>query len=79
MKAYFSKAFKVQAVEKALNRADSKNLKEIAEDLDVGYSTLSRWITQSKNNELESDPNSTGSSEIVNRAKREKRPQDWRL
>ncbi|MFT5161775.1 MAG: transposase [Alteromonadaceae bacterium] len=80
MKAYFSKAFKLQAVEKALIRRDSQSLKEIAESLDVGYSTLSRWITQSKNNELESDPNSTEEiPEVITMAKREKRPQDWSL
>ena len=80
MKAYFTLAFKLQAVEKALSRDGSKSLKEVAESLDVGYSTLSRWITQSKNHKLKADPESTKEEpEVITMAKREKRPQDWSL
>ena len=80
MKTYFTLAFKLQAVEKALGRDESQSLKEVAESLDVGYSTLSRWITQSKNHKLKADPESTKKEpEVITMAKREKRPQDWGL
>ncbi len=70
----FSQSFKKQAVEKALNRSDNITLKEIADPLGVGLSSLSRWILQAKKQELETEsPN-----EIINMTK-DKRPQDWTL
>ena len=70
----FSQSFKKQAVEKALNRQDNTTLKEVADTLSVGLSSLSRWILQAKNQELEIvSPN-----EIMKMTK-DKRPQDWTL
>ncbi len=60
--------FKVQSVEKALSRRADQTLKNIADDLGVGQSTLQRWIRLAKDNQLEKPefPMST-----------EKSPQDW--
>lgn len=67
MSQKFTQAFKIQAVEKALSRAEGIRVLEIAESLGVGYSTLQKWIVKSKNHELES----------VQAMTNEKRPQDW--
>lgn len=72
MSPKFSQSFKKQAVEKALNRQDNSTLKEIADLLGVGLSSLSRWILQAKNQELET----MTSNEVIDMTK-EKRPQDW--
>lgn len=60
--------FKVQSVEKALSRRADQTLKNIADDLGVGQSTLQRWIRLAKDNKLEK-PESPMS--------KEKSPQDW--
>ena len=60
--------FKVQSVEKALSRRADQTLKNIADDLGVGHSTLQRWIRLAKDNKLEK-PESPMS--------KEKSPQDW--
>lgn len=70
MRAKFTQSFKIQAVEKALNRANDVNLSDIADVLGVGYSTLNKWITQSKNQEFEHVSDSRTMAT-------EKRPQDW--
>jgi transposase-like protein len=72
MSVKYSQSFKVQAVEKALNRPQGTGIKSIAESLGVGYSTLERWIIQSRNQAFEStaDPAS-------NPSPTQKRPQDW--
>ena len=44
MKARFTPSFKIQAVEKALERANDVSLKDIADDLRIGQSTLGKWI-----------------------------------
>ncbi|HIL78536.1 MAG TPA: hypothetical protein EYG48_06480, partial [Methylococcales bacterium] len=44
MRARFTQSFKIQAVEKALERACDVSLKEIADDLGIGQSTLGKWI-----------------------------------
>ena len=54
MSQKFTQAFKIQAVEKALSRAERISVLEIAESLGVGYSTLQKWIVKSKNHEFES-------------------------
>lgn len=64
----YSQAFKVQSVEKALSRSSDKTLKQIAENLGVGYSTLQTWIRLAKKNKLEK-PQETMT--------KEKSPQDW--
>jgi len=74
MSPKFSQSFKKQAVEKALNRQDNTTLKEVADSLGVGLSSLTRWTRQAKNQELE-----TISLSDVNFMKKEKRPQDWTL
>lgn len=72
MKAKFTQAFKIQAVEKALNRADNVSQDEVATILGVGKSTLSKWIMKSRNNEFESTTTAERLAE-----NKEKRPQDW--
>ncbi len=64
----YNQEFKVQSVEKALSRRADQTLKDIAEDLQVGYSTLQRWIRLATQNKLE-DPETTMS--------KEKSPQNW--
>jgi transposase-like protein len=66
--AITSQEFKVQSVEKALSRRPDQTLKNIADSLGVGYSTLQKWIRLAKNNKLEK-PEKTMS--------KEKSPQDW--
>lgn len=75
MRARFTQSFKIQAVEKALNRTDQTSLLEIAESLGIGNSTLNKWIVKSRNNEF---------NEITDQLKRlemtkDKRPEDWSL
>ena len=60
--------FKVQSVEKALSRRADQTLKNIADDLGVGQSTLQRWIRLAKDNQLEK-PESP--------MPKEKSPRDW--
>jgi len=74
MKKIFSNSFKIQAVEKALNRSEGTPLKEIALSLGVGYSTLDRWIVKARNQEFE-----VASQNEINRMTQDKRPQDWTL
>ena len=74
MSPRFSQSFKKQAVEKALNRQDNTTLKEVADSLGVGLSSLSRWTLQAQNQELE-----TISLNEFNYMKKEKRPKDWTL
>lgn len=74
MRAKFNQSFKVQAVKKALNRRNDVSLKEISISLGVGYSTLTKWIVQSKNQEFE-----MASSNEINDISKEKRPLDWSL
>ena len=66
--APFSQAFKVQSVEKALSRNPDHTLKDIADNLGVGYSTLHTWIRLAKKNKLEKPENSMS---------KETRPQNW--
>ena len=72
MATSFSQSFKLQAVENALNRQDDIQLKDFAKSLGIGYSTLQKWIRQSKNQQL--DPALDGK---VSAMTKEKRPQDW--
>jgi len=74
MSPRFTQSFKKQSVEKALNRQNNTTLKEVADLLGVGLSSLTRWTLQAKNQEFESiSPNE------VESMKKEKRPQDWTL
>ncbi len=73
MSQKFTDGFKIQAVEKALNRSPEITLVEMAGTLGVSRSALQRWITQSKDHELES------SSPMPTMTNQEKRPQDWTM
>lgn len=77
MRARFTQSFKLQAVEKVLNRPEGTSIKEIAESLGVGHSTLQRWIVKSRDHEFETDLDikRLGSTSMI----KEKRPQDWSL
>lgn len=72
MSRKFSQPFKIQAVEKALNRSSDVTLKEIANSLGVGHSTLGKWLIQSRK-EVFNNPVKTTMTSM----KEEKRPQDW--
>jgi len=77
MRAIFTQSFRMQAVEKALGRAAQTSLREVAEGLGVGKSTLNNWIVKSRNHESDS-----ALAEGMYRSKemvKEKRPQDWSL
>ena len=74
MRARFNKSFKIQAVEKALNRSNSTTLKEVADSLGIDTSTFQNGIGKSRNREYE-----TVSSNEINKMTQEKRPQDWSL
>lgn len=56
-----TQGFKEQAVQKALIR-DGKSVKTIAQELNIGYSTLQKWIREYK---------------LVTCNKDNQRPQDW--
>ena len=70
MRARFTQSFKIQAVEKVLNRSTGTSVESIAKSLGVGYSTLQKWLSQSRNHALEIE------AETMTK---EKRPQDWHL
>jgi transposase-like protein len=72
MKARFTQSFKIQAVEKALERANDVSLKDIADDLRIGQSTLGKWIGLAQKQKLEPAQN----TEVTPMTKA-KRPQDW--
>lgn len=77
MTTQFTQAFKIQAVEKALARGKTTTLEEMATSLGVGYSTLQKWINQSRNHEFESS--SDNELKTLPAMTKEKRPQDWSL
>jgi transposase-like protein len=72
MSVKYSQSFKIQAVEKALNRAEGIGIKHIADSLGVGYSTLERWIVQSRNQAFESATDQSSRAIPT-----QKRPHDW--
>ena len=53
MSQKYTEGFKIQAVEKALNRSPEISQTEMAKTLGISRSTLQRWITQFKNPQLE--------------------------
>ncbi len=75
MKGKFTHSFKIQAVEKALNRDRAVSLKILSDNLGVGYSTLQKWIRQSKNPDFETHKETELKSAHL--MSKEKRPQDW--
>ena len=70
----YTDSFKVQAVEKALTRSKGVSVRDVSESLGVGFSTLQKWIRQSKNQEFD-----TSSPNEIESMTKEKRPQDWTL
>jgi len=70
MKKIFSNSFKIQAVEKALNRSDGTPLKDIA----LSLGTLDKWIIKARKQEFD-----VASPGEINRMTQDKRPQDWTL
>ncbi len=72
MSQKYTEGFKIQAVEKALNRSPEITLSEMSETLGVSRSALQRWIIQSKNQQLD-----TSHSPMQRVENKEKRPQDW--
>ena len=77
MRARFTQPFKIQAVKKALNRSGETTVKDIADSLDVGHSTLQKWIIKSRNQEF--DPVTDDDISNLAPMPKEKRPQDWSL
>jgi transposase-like protein len=74
MSLKFNQSFKVQAVEKALNRGEGVGIENIAKELGVGFSTLQKWIRLSKDQNLEHPLPEQRQAMTI-----EKRPQDWNL
>jgi transposase len=72
MRARFTQSFKIQAVEKVLERTNDLTIKDIADDLGVGHSTLGKWIALAQKQKLEPLQDNK-----VHRMTKEKRPQDW--
>lgn len=62
MSAQFSDGFKEQAVQKAFSRG-TVSLEKLAHELNVGYSTLQKWIREYK--------------KVEKPASKNRRPQDW--
>lgn len=74
MKRKFTTSFKIQAVEKALTRNENTTLNAIANSLNIGSSTLTKWMLKAKNQEFE-----TISHREIASMSQDKRPQDWTL
>ena len=72
MSKLFTHSFKIQAIEKALNRQEGMSIKDVAENLGIGHSTLQKWIRQAKEQQL-NQPLDGGVSTMA----KEKRPRDW--
>ncbi len=72
MRKSFTHSFKIQAIEKALSRQEGMSIKDVAENLGIGHSTLQKWIRQAKEQRL-NQPLDGGVMTMV----KEKRPQDW--
>jgi transposase-like protein len=77
MRARFSQSFKIQAVEKALSRSGVTTLKDVADSLGIGHSTLNKWMVKSRNQEFE--PVTDAEISSLSLMSKEKRPQDWSL
>ncbi len=77
MRTRHSQSFKMRAVEKALNRAHGITLDSIIDELGIGRSTLTKWVRDARNNNLEHFKG--GRSLSPHKQNTEKRPQDWSL
>lgn len=76
MRARFNQSFKIQAVEKALSPNGEISLKEVADSLGVGDSTLNKWMVKSRNQAFEPVTDTEISS--LNLMSRERRPLELR-
>lgn len=72
MSTKFNHSFKIQAIEKALNRTSNESIGQVATRLGIGYSTLQKWLAKSRAQEL-------NPTEVRHSMTKEKRPQDWSL
>ncbi|MFT5082108.1 MAG: transposase [Lentisphaeria bacterium] len=72
MRVKFTQSFKIQAVEKALLRPNGVTIKEVADGLGVGHSTLGKWLIRSRSHTFESP-----SPRNIKAMSQEKRPEDW--
>lgn len=77
MRARFTQSFRKQAVEKAVSRAEGISVRELSNQLGVGYSTLQKWIKEARSagSAWDSISERHNASEMT----KEKRPQDWSL
>ena len=78
MRARFTPSFKIQAVGKALRCPEGTSVRVVAETLGVGYSTINRWIAQSRNQEFGTVLTNEELAK-TSRMTKERRPQDWGL
>ncbi len=67
----YNASFKEQSVQKVLATSRSISVKQLASNLGVGYSTLQKWVAQSRTQQINKH-----SSQDMNK---EKRPQDWTM
>ena len=74
MNKKFTTSFKIQAVQKVFSRSEDVSIRDFADSLGVGFSTLQKWIRQSKNQELD-----ITLPHEMHAVTKEKRPQDWNL
>ncbi len=75
MRNIFNQSFKLQAVEKALNREEGVSLRAVARSLGIGNSTLNNWISKSRKGSLGEFSNQDLLT--VDGVPCERRPQDW--
>ena len=50
--ARFTIGFKESAVKKALTRSSDMSIKDVSNELGIGYSTLQKWIANARNNNV---------------------------
>jgi transposase-like protein len=66
-----STTFKLNAVEKALGRREDETLEQVAQQIGIGYSTLTRWMTQVNAGKLTATATPATASA--------RRPEDWSI
>jgi len=70
MSTKFSQSFKSNVVKKAINRDKEVTIDDIAKEYGIAYSTVGRWLRESKKIVLGNELTMT---------KQERRPQDWNM
>lgn len=73
MRSKFTQSFRTQAVEKTISRAAGVSVREMADSLQIGHSTLAKWLVDSKSYSFEA------AGPVESSMSNEKRPQDWSL